>query len=110
MHTKVTLLSLFSLPNNSIHPQTKEELVVVFASAAKVALPSEQMCILLLIRILVRSSARLRVVITSAENTVDRLPIRILLLCLLAFYNPFAGFSLLIFEVSRSHTMTRHSR
>ena len=26
------------------------------------------------------------------------------------FYNPLAGFSLLILEVSRSHTMTRHSR
>jgi hypothetical protein len=26
------------------------------------------------------------------------------------FYNPVADFSLLIFEVSRSHTMTQHSR
>jgi hypothetical protein len=26
------------------------------------------------------------------------------------FYNPFAGFSLITFEVSRSHTMTHHSR
>ena len=26
------------------------------------------------------------------------------------FYNPVAGFSLLILEVSRSHTMTQHSR
>ena len=26
------------------------------------------------------------------------------------FYNPLAGFSLLSLEVSRSHTMTRHSR
>jgi len=26
------------------------------------------------------------------------------------FHNPVAGFSLLIFEVSRSKTMTRHSR
>jgi hypothetical protein len=26
------------------------------------------------------------------------------------FYNPLAGFSLLILEVSRSHTMTHHSR
>jgi hypothetical protein len=26
------------------------------------------------------------------------------------FYNPLVGFSLLILEVSRSHTMTRHSR
>ena len=32
------------------------------------------------------------------------------LLLLLAFYNPRAGFRLLILEVSRSHTMTRHSR
>jgi hypothetical protein len=26
------------------------------------------------------------------------------------FYNPLAGFSLLVLEVSRSHTMTQHSR
>jgi hypothetical protein len=26
------------------------------------------------------------------------------------FYNPLAGFSLLILEVSSSHTMTQHSR
>jgi hypothetical protein len=26
------------------------------------------------------------------------------------FYNPLAGFSLLILEVSRSHTLTHHSR
>jgi hypothetical protein len=26
------------------------------------------------------------------------------------FYNPLAGFSLLILEVSRSHTMTQHSQ
>ena len=26
------------------------------------------------------------------------------------FYSPLAGFSLLVFEVSRSHTTTRHSR
>jgi hypothetical protein len=26
------------------------------------------------------------------------------------FYNPLAGFSLLILEVSRSHTVTQHSR
>ena len=34
----------------------------------------------------------------------------LLLFLLLAFYNPRAGFSLLILEVSRSHTMTQHSR
>jgi hypothetical protein len=28
----------------------------------------------------------------------------------IGFYNPLAGFSLLILEVSRSHTMTQHSR
>ena len=30
--------------------------------------------------------------------------------CFTGFYNPPAGFSLLILEVSKSHTMTRHSR
>jgi hypothetical protein len=30
--------------------------------------------------------------------------------CYTGFYNPLAGFSLLILEVPRSHTMTQHSR
>ena len=38
------------------------------------------------------------------------LEVLLLLLLLLAFYNPFAGFSLHILEVSSSHTVTRHSR
>ena len=62
-----------------MHSQTKDDSVVVFASAAKVALLSEQMCILLLVRFLVkRSSVHLRIAITSAENTVERLPIGML--------------------------------
>jgi hypothetical protein len=59
-----------------MHSQTKDDSEVVFASAAIVALLSEQMCILLLVRFLVkRISAQLRIAITSTENTVERLPI-----------------------------------
>jgi hypothetical protein len=58
-----------------IQSQNKNDSVVVFVSAAKVALLSEQKCILLLARILVkRISACLRIAITSAENAVDMLP------------------------------------
>jgi hypothetical protein len=58
---------------------TRDEAVVVFGSAARTALLSEQMCIL--IRFLARrSSVRLRIAITSAENTMERLPIGMLLL------------------------------
>jgi hypothetical protein len=35
---------------------------------------------------------------------------RLNLFCSTGFYNPFAGFSLLSLEVSRSHTRTHHSR
>jgi hypothetical protein len=59
--------------------QTKDDSVVVFASAVIAAVLSEQMCILLLVRFLVkRSSVHLRIAITSAENTVERLPIGML--------------------------------
>jgi hypothetical protein len=59
-----------------MHTQTNDDSVVVFASAAKAALLSEQMCILLLIRFLLkRSFVHLRIAISSAENTVERLPI-----------------------------------
>jgi hypothetical protein len=62
-----------------MHSQTKDDLVVVFTSAAKATLLSELMCILLLVRFLVkRSSVHHRIVITSAENTVERLPIGML--------------------------------
>ena len=58
-----------------MHSQTKDDLVVVFSSAAKSALLSDQICILLLVRFLVqRSFVYLRKAITSAENTVERLP------------------------------------
>jgi hypothetical protein len=59
-----------------MHSQTKEDSVVVFESAARGALQSEQLCILLVIRFLVkRSSVHLRIAITLAENTVERLAI-----------------------------------
>ena len=62
-----------------MHSQTKDDSVVVFASSAKAALVSEKMCILLLVRLLTkRSSVHLRIAITSAENTVERLPIGML--------------------------------
>jgi hypothetical protein len=62
-----------------MHSQTKDGSVVVYASAARAALLSQQMCILLLIIFLVRrSSVHLRIVITSEENSVERLPIGML--------------------------------
>ena len=62
-----------------MHSQTKDDSVVVFASAAKATLLSEQICILLLVRFLVkRRSVHLRIAVTSAENTVERLPIGML--------------------------------
>jgi hypothetical protein len=62
-----------------MHSQTKDDSVVVFASAAVAALLSEQMYVLLLIRFLVkRSSVHLRIAITLAKNIVERLPIGML--------------------------------
>jgi hypothetical protein len=62
-----------------MHSQTKDDSVVVFASAVIAALLSDQMYILLLVRFLVkRSSVHLRIAITSAENTVERLAIGML--------------------------------
>jgi hypothetical protein len=62
-----------------MHSETKDDSVVVFASAAKAALLSEQMFILLLVRFLVkRSSVHLRIAITLAENTVEKLPVGML--------------------------------
>jgi hypothetical protein len=48
IHTEVTWLSSLSLSSTSIHSQTKDNVVVVFTSAARAALLSQQMCILLI--------------------------------------------------------------
>jgi hypothetical protein len=62
-----------------MHSQTKDDWVIVFASAAIAAVLSEQMCTLLLVRSLVkRSSVHLRITITSVENTMERLLIGML--------------------------------
>jgi hypothetical protein len=61
-----------------MHSQTKDDSVVVFASAAKATLLSEQICILLIRFLVKRRSVHLRIAITSAENTVERLPIDML--------------------------------
>jgi hypothetical protein len=79
MHFSYWLQLGRSFSSTCIHSQNKDDSLVVFASAAIAALISEQMCILLLVRFLVkRSSAHLRTAITSAENTVERLPIGML--------------------------------
>jgi hypothetical protein len=49
-HTKVTLSGSLSFPSTCIHSQTRDDSVVVFASAARAALLSEHVCILLLTR------------------------------------------------------------
>ena len=55
------LLNPLSFPSTCIHSQTKDDSVLVFVSTTRAALLSEQMCILLFIRFLVRrSSAYLR--------------------------------------------------
>jgi hypothetical protein len=73
------MLNSLSFSSTCIHSQTKDDSVVVFATAAIAALLSEQMCILLLIRFLVkRSFVHLRITTTSAENIVERLPIGML--------------------------------
>ena len=62
-----------------MHSQTRDDSVIVLASAAKAALLSKQMCILLLVRFLVkRSSIHIRIAITSTENTVEMLSIGML--------------------------------
>jgi hypothetical protein len=54
-------------------------MVLVFASAAKAVLLSEQMCFLLLISFLARRSCvHLWIAITSAENAMQRLTIGML--------------------------------
>ena len=57
IQTKMTLLNSLSLPSRCICSQTKDDSVVIFASAARTALLSQQMCILLLIRFLLRRSS-----------------------------------------------------
>jgi hypothetical protein len=61
-----------------MHSQTRDDSVVVLASAAKAALLSKQICILLVRFLVKRSSVHIRIAITSAENTVERLSIGML--------------------------------
>jgi hypothetical protein len=48
-------------------------------------------------------------VITTLSKEVIYLTVPTYSSSFTGFYNPLAGFSLLILEVSRSHTMTQHS-
>ena len=60
VHTKVTLLNSCSFPSACIHPKIEADLVGVFASAAKAALLSQQMRILLYVIFLTRRSCALQ--------------------------------------------------
>jgi len=79
IHTKVTLLDPLSFSSTCVLFHTRADLVVVFASAAIAALLSQQIHVLLLVTFLdKRNSVCIRIAITSAWNTIERLRIGIL--------------------------------
>jgi hypothetical protein len=79
IHTNVTLLNTRSFSSAHMHSQTRNNSVVVFASAIKAALLPQHICILLFIIFFTqRSYAHLRTASISAENTVRRPPMGML--------------------------------
>ena len=76
IHTKVTLLGPLSFYSTCIHSQNKVDSAVDFASAAVITMLSEKLHTVLNIIFLDKScSTHLRMGITSAENTVEVLPV-----------------------------------